>query len=155
MIRMNKLSESKELDELQNRKSELAKESLSLKDKQKNLEETVKVFEEKIAIQELKNSNKSTREAISQLESKIDGLEQRLKEVSLEPNAPKDESAELQIAGTEDTVEETEPEAEFTPEGSVEEEAITVAPPEQPMTIEQETYGDDKKAHDKKKRKFF
>jgi hypothetical protein len=149
------LSTSKELEELQNRKAGLEAESLSLTDKQKNLDERVKVLEEKIAIEELKNNNKATQEAISQLESKINGLERRLKEVSLEPNAPKAESAGFKIAETQQTVEEGVPKATETIAEDSGEEVITVAAPEETMTFAQETFDDNKKTHEKKKRKLF
>lgn len=149
------MSISKEFEDLQNRKAELEKESLSLKDTQKNLEERTKIIEEKIAIEELKNNNKAMREAISQLESQIDGLEHRLKDVSMEPNAPKEESAEVQVVETPQVVEEMTPKtAEVVAEDS-EEEIVTVAAPEEPMAIEHGTSGDSKRTHDKKKRKFF
>lgn len=150
------MSESRELNELQERKAELAKESLSLKDKRENLEETAKILEEKIAIQELRNGNDTTQEAIAQLEAKIDGLEQRLKEVSQSrtSEAPKFETPIMPEPEPERIVEETVPKAEVPLEEPVE-ETITVAEPEQPLTIQQPTYDDDAKAHDKKKRKFF
>lgn len=149
------MSTSKELEDLQNRKAGLEKESFSLKDKQENLNERTKILEEKIAVEELKNNNKEAREAISQLESKIDELERRLKEVSMEPNAPKDESAEVKVAETSQVMEEVVPKAAEVVAEDSEEEIVTVAAPEEPMAIEQGPSGDSKRTHDKKKRKFF
>jgi hypothetical protein len=149
------MSTSKEFEDLQNRKTGLEKESLSLKDLQKNLEERTKILEEKIAIEELKNNNKAASEAISQLESQIEGLERRLKDVSMEPNAPKGESVEVKIAETPQAVEEIVPEAAEVVAEDSEEEFVTVAAPEEPMATEQGPSGDSKRSHDKKKRKFF
>lgn len=152
---MTELSTSRELEELQNRKAGLQEESHSLNDQQKNLDERVKVLEEKIAIEELKNNNKTTREAISQLESKIDGLERRLREVSQEPEVHEPEKTLTLATETPQQTQETAPVAtETTPEDS-EEEVITVAAPEEPTIAEQETFTESKSRHDKKKRKFF
>jgi len=123
-----------------------------------NFEERVKVLEEKIAIAELQNSNKMTREAISQLESKINELEGRLNKTLQMPEAPEPaEEATPQVPASPEPVEEaaseigeTEVEKAEEPEEQ-QEETVTVKPFEDAFIAEQE----DKKRSDKRKRKFF
>jgi hypothetical protein len=151
------LSTSKELETLRSTRIELEEESRSLTEKQKNLEERVKVLEENIAIEELKNSNKATREAISQSESKINGLEQRLKEVSKVPEIPEPTfEIKSEVAAAPEPEQVTPETVEPMPEEVAEEEIVTVAPFEEPMVAGQEEYGENlKKQYEKKKRKFF
>lgn len=146
------MNESKELEELQNQKTRLDEESRSLKGRQENLEERVKVLEETIAIEQLKNNNKATREAITQLESKIDELERNLEKVSREPetNKPQVEPEVAETPKPDETPFET---AETTTEDS-EEEFVTTTATEEPMMTEPEI-DEGKRTHDKKKRKFF
>lgn len=155
-VQMIKLSTSKELEELRSKKVELEEESHSLTEEHKNLEEKVKTLEEKIAIQELTNSNKGTREVISQLESKINDLERRLNEVSKEPAVfePRLE-VKPELAETPEQTEEMTPEtAETTSEEP--EDVVTVAPLEEPMLAQEEEFGENlTKQREKKKRKFF
>ena len=151
---MTELSTSKELEELRNKKAGLQEESRSLNDKQTNLDERVKVLEEKIAIEELKNNNKAALDAISQLESKLDTLERRLREVSQEPEVHEQEKPHPLVTETQQ-IEETAPVATETAPEDSEEEVITVAAPEEPTIAEQETFTESKSRHDKKKRKFF
>jgi hypothetical protein len=126
-------------------------------EKQKNLEEKVNVLEENIAIEELKNSNEAKREAISQLESKINGLEQRLKEASKVPETPEPTfEIKSEVAATPEPEQVTLGTVEPIPEDAAEEETVTVPPFEEPMVTGQEEYGQNlKKQHEKKKRKFF
>ncbi len=151
------MSTSKELETLRNTRIELEEESRSLIEKQKNLEERVKVLEENTAIEELKNSNKATREAISQLESKINGLEHRLKEVSKVPETPEPTFEIKSEVATAPEPEQVTPETvEPIPEETAEEETVIVAPFEEPMVPGQEEYGENlKKQLEKKKRRFF
>jgi len=151
------LSTSKELETLRCTRIELEEESRSLIGKQKNLEERVKVLEENTAIEELKNSNKATREAISQLESKINGLEHRLKEVSKVPETPEPTfEIKSEVAAAPEPEQVTPETVEPIPEEAAEEETITVASFEEPMVAGQEEYDQNlKKQHEKKKRKFF
>jgi len=119
-----------------------------------SLEERTKVLEEKIAIEELKNTNKTTQDSISQLESKICELEKKLGEVSREPDAQKHEPVEPSPfeapQATQTTPETAEPIAEYS-----EEETFAITAPEEPMMTEPETLGESKKTHEKKKRKYF
>ena len=133
------MSTSTELEELQNKKAGLQDQSHLLQDQHKNLEEKVKVLEEKIAIEELKNSNKDAQEAISQLESKVNDLRQRLEQVTKEPKPEQPvENREQIVPPTEaQQVETTSPETlETITENEPEKEAFTVAPPEEPVLRE-------------------
>jgi FtsZ-binding cell division protein ZapB len=71
----------KELQELQEKRSQLEDESTTLKEKQKKLEERTKALEQKI-IEGLKSKNEETRQNISNLESWSNDLEQRLGQIT-------------------------------------------------------------------------
>ena len=86
------MSLPKELKELQDKRAKLEDESNSLKEEQRKLEENAKALEEKI-IDKLRNNNKATRQAISQLETKINELEQKLNQASQEAT-PSEEGQE-------------------------------------------------------------
>ena len=148
------MNASKDLEELQNKRTKLEEESRSLKEDQKDLEERVKVLEEKIAVEELKNSNKAACEAISHLESKINELEERLKKTSQVPETPKPTNEIVsEVDETTEPTEEVTPEVEET---MPEEEAVTVTALEDSITASQEEVGEDlKKPSEKKKHKFF
>ena len=152
---MMKLSTSKELEGLQNKKTGLEEESHSLKEEQQSLDERVKVLEEKIAIEELKNNNKATREAISQLESKIDELEQRLKETSKLPETRLADEIKPEVAKTPEPKEETTLGIAEATTDETEEDVVTVMPLEGAMATEQEEHSEDIKKQHGKKRKFF
>jgi uncharacterized coiled-coil protein SlyX len=81
------LDASKELEELQSKKAKLEDESRALKAEQTNLEQRIRVLEGRVAVEMLKNNNKIAREVVSQLESKLNELEQRLKHVTQAPQA--------------------------------------------------------------------
>jgi uncharacterized coiled-coil protein SlyX len=152
------MSLAKEIEQLQNRRAELEQESHSLEEEQKNLEQRTKMLEERIAIQELNSGNKMKKEAISQLRSQMDELEQRLKGMPEEYRTPKPTDYTMpEVAKTPELETETLSEvAEPVQEESVEEEAVTVAALEEPLIAEQEELGEDLKRHtEKKKRKFF
>ena len=152
------MSTPNELEELRNRRVKLEEESHSLKDKQTNFEERVKVLEEKLAIAELQNNNKMTRDAISQLESKMNELEERLNKTLQAPEpaepaekvTPEENVVPEPVEEAAQEVAETEVEKAEEPE-EPEEEAVTVKPFEDAFVTEQE----DKKRSDKRKRKFF
>ena len=140
------MSEPKELERLQTLRAELETESRSLKEEQKNLEDSMIILEERIAVEELKNSNKATRDAISQLEARKSGLETKLKQVLQIPEA---------TAPSEKTEEALEP-AEATPE-EFEEDIVTVtAIDDESLAQDQEELGENiKKQQEKKKRRLF
>jgi uncharacterized coiled-coil protein SlyX len=150
------LSLPRELERLQSRRAELETESHSLEEQQKDMENRVKMLEEKIAIQELKKGNKTRQETISQLKSKMDELEQRLKNTSEEPENP--EPSHETLPGIvkapepkEEMMEVTEPTQE-----EPEEETVTVTALEDTMTVEQEETGEGfSRQHEKKKRRFL
>ena len=151
------MSEPKEIEKLQTKRAELETESRSLKEEQKNLEDSLIILEERIAVEELKNSNKATRDAISQLEAKKSGLETKLKQVLQIPEAstPAEEMAPEVTATSEKTEEALEP-AEATPE-EFEEDVVTVtAIDDESLVQDQEELGENiKKQQEKKKRRLF
>jgi arsenate reductase-like glutaredoxin family protein len=71
-----------EIELLQSKRAKFEDEALSLKESQKCLEKCVRVLEEKIAIADLENSIKDSRECIKQLKSTKSHLERRLREVT-------------------------------------------------------------------------
>jgi chromosome segregation ATPase len=142
------LSKPNEFEKLQTKKSELEAESVSLKEKQKNMEERLMILEEKIAIEELKNNNNAAREAIGQLETKINGLETKLQKASqtpitLEPAAPaKEPEPETAKAPKEETIETVEPAPE-----EFEADVVTVTAIDgESMVANQEELGENLKA---------
>jgi len=151
------LSTSRELETLRSTRTELEEESRSLTEKQKNLEERVKVLEENIAVEELKNSNNAVHEVISQLESKINGLEQRLKEVLKAPQTPEPTFEIRPEVATTSEPEQLMPETvEPIQEEATEEETVTVSPFDKLVGVGQEEYSKNlTKQNEKKKRRFF
>ena len=151
------MSEPKELERLQTLRAELETESRSLKEEQKNLEDSMIILEERIAVEELKNSNKATRDAISQLEARKSGLETKLKQVLQIPEAstPAEEMTPEATAPSEKTEEALEP-AEATPE-EFEEDIVTVtAIDDESLAQDQEELSENiKKQQEKKKRRLF
>jgi hypothetical protein len=149
----NKLSASKELEELQNKRTNLEEQSRSLEEKEKALEERVKIVEEKLAIQELEDHNQTKLDAVKNLEAKISELEKRLKKPFKEPQPesfkpPEEPTPTPEIA---ETVKE-EPTEEETTEGYVEVTAIDDSTVNQQIEqIDEDT----KKQHEKKKRRIF
>ena len=133
---MIKLSE---LEELQKTRTELEEEARSLKEEQQECEERVKLLKEKIAIEELKKSNKLTAEAIYQLKSEIITLNQKLKELS---------------QTNETSLEEVKMEAGLESAKQAEEEIVTAVGFEESVTAQQEESGERKK-QEEKKRRFF
>ena len=133
---MIKLSE---LEELQKTRTELEEEARSLKEEQQECEERVKLLKEKIAIEELKKSNKLTAEAIYQLKSEIITLNQKLKELS---------------QTNETSLEEVKMEAGLESAKQAEEEIVTAVGFEESVTVQQEESGERKK-QEEKKRRFF
>jgi len=116
------------------------------------------MLEQKIAIAELERNNRAKREAISQLNSKIGELEQRLNKLPEETATveSKGETAISEVAETpaepkEETMEVLGPAPE-----EPEEESVTVAPLEDSMTAQEEEFNESfKRQHEKKKRKLF
>jgi uncharacterized protein (DUF3084 family) len=150
------LSEQKELEKLQAMRAELEAEAHSLKEEQKNLENSLLSLEEKVVveelkkekavIEELKNRNKATKDAISQLEAKKKDLESRLEQASQTPETPPPNKEKAEEA--------PEP-AEAAPEGS-EEGGVTVTAIEGEALVEnQEAVDESPTKQEKKKRRFF
>jgi uncharacterized protein YukE len=79
--------------ELENIRKGLEEESRSLNEERKVLEDRVKMLREKVAIEELRRNNTTTRDVISQLKAEINELEQRLNGTAVAP-APSQQSQE-------------------------------------------------------------
>ena len=155
MAEMIELSTSKELEELANKKAILEAESHHLKEEQQSLDERTKVLEEEIAIEQLKNENRTAREAVSRLKSKIDELEQRLKEARV-PGTESTSEAEPEIVNAPEPKEEIAVGIAGATMEETEEDVVTVAPLESPVAAEPEKYSEDaKKQQEKKKRRFI
>jgi len=154
---MIKLSTSKELEELHNKRTGLEEESRSLKEEQQNLEGRVKVLEEKIAIEELTNSNNATRETISLAESMIDKLERRLQEISKSPETSSTDEIKPEIISTPEPSDDASQGITVAVAEEIEEDnVVTVMPPESPIAPAQEERSENvKKQSEKKKRRIF
>jgi len=125
----------------------------------------VLLLEEKIVVEDLQNSNKATKEAISQMEAKLSELEGKLKQKPQTPESPpkpKETKIEVVVAPekTEEAPEAPEPpeppepaEAEAAPEDS-EESGVTVTAIDDEALIETQDAKSDKQ-QDKKKHRFF
>jgi septal ring factor EnvC (AmiA/AmiB activator) len=154
------LSEPKDLEKLQAKRAELEAESRSLKEEQKKLEYSVKILEEQVVIDELSENNKAAKDAISQLEAKLNDLEKRMKQSSQEPPpenpAPppsKETKTEVQVAAAPEKKEEAPEPAEVKVEDS-EDSGVTVTAIDDEALVEtQEAQGD--KQPEKKKHRFF
>ncbi|MCK5562595.1 hypothetical protein KAI30_00355 [Candidatus Bathyarchaeota archaeon] len=76
---------STQLEQIHRTKAELEKELRRLEEKERNLGASIKVTEEKRAVQELEEKLKAKRAIVEQLESRKRNLENRLNE----PHSPK------------------------------------------------------------------
>jgi len=156
------LSEQKDLEKLQAKRSELEAESRSLKEEQKKLEYSIKILEEQVVIEELCEKNKTAKDAISNLEAKLTELESRMKPKPQSPPAcpapppPAETNHEMITPPSEEMEQAPEPEpevAEAAPEDP-EESGVTVTAIDDEALVEtQEAKGD--KQQDKKKHRFF
>lgn len=155
------MSEPKDLEKLQAKRAELEAESRSLKEEQKKLEYSVKILEEQVVIDELSENNKAAKDAISQLEAKLNDLEKRMKQTSqappLEnpapPPPPKETKTEVEVVAPPEKKEEAPEPAEVTVEDS-EDSGVTVTAIDDEALVEtQEGQGD--KQPEKKKHRFF
>jgi len=160
------MSALKELEKLQAMRAELEAESRSLKEQQKELENSLLTLEQKVVmeelnkekavIEELKNSNKATKDAIAQLAAKKRELETKLEQAPQTPATPlpAKEKKEEAPAQPEEAEEAPQPE-EATPE-EPEESGVTVTAIEGEALVESpEATGESPKKQEKKKRRFF
>ena len=153
-VELIKMSAKHELEKLRNMRAELEEESRSLEEQQCSLENNVTSLEEKIiieelkvekaAIEELKNRNKTAKEAIAKLKSKKKKLENKLDNAGCDPkeSPPAPENQE----------EASEPEEnEEIGEGGVVVTAIDGEAFEEQVGISAE----DSPKQEKRKRRFF
>ena len=156
---------AKELEKLQAMRAELEAEAQSLQQEQKNLENSVVALEEKVvvemlkkeraAIEELKNHNKATKDAIAELAAKKKKLENKLEDVVQTQAAPSpaEEKAEETPAQSEGTQEAAEPTEVAYEE---DEDGVIVTTIEGEALVEnQETIRENPSRKEKKKRRFF
>ncbi len=73
------MSLSAELEQLEKKRAELKSEWESIEHREKTLANSVKILEEKLAVQELEETVKARRAALEQLENKKMNLEKKLK----------------------------------------------------------------------------
>jgi uncharacterized protein (DUF3084 family) len=146
------MSALKELEKLRAMRAELEAETRSLKEQQKELENSVLALEQKVVmeelnkekavIEELKNSNKATKDAIAQLEAKKRELETKIEQASQKPATPPLEK-------------EKKEEAPAQPE-EAEESGVTVTAIEGEALVESpEATDESPKKQEKKKHRFF
>ena len=113
------------------------------------------MLEERIAIEELNNNNKATREAISLLESKMSELEQKLKETSqARENSEPTKETMPEAREAHETFEETTPEIMTSMPEETEEETVTVTALED-NAPQQEHSENLNKQSEKKRRRIF
>lgn len=154
---VKRMTPSEELTKLQNKKAELEEEARSLEEKEKTLDERVKILEERLAIQELESRNERALNAVKELEAKIGEMEKRLRKGPEEPEVftPPVEEPTPKAEEPMPEVEEPASEAiETVQEEEPIEEEVTVTAIEEPEAIEQPVE-DQRRQHEKKKRKFF
>lgn len=142
---------------MQNRRTGLVEQSCSLTKQRENLEEKVKMLEEKIAIADLEDNNKAKLEAITQLESKVNELEQKLKETLEEPRSLESEGeTKSEIVEPQEPTEEMASQTSQVAEEEQEDEAVEVKAIEDPIIAEHEEFAEGlKKENERKKRRFF
>jgi transposase-like protein len=159
------LSTPAELEQLQRTRTQLEEEHRSLEEEQKTLELRTKMLEEKITIQELKRDNKSNRESIGQLKTKMSELEHKLEGLPDEPSSstftfePRPESTqpiETVIPEESTPITETVPTSPETHTEAPEqaEESVQVSVLEDTTTPKQEEV-EVFRQHEKKKRRLF
>lgn len=145
-----------ELEQLQSTRARMEDEHRSLEEQQKDLELRTKILEEKITIEQLKSDNRSKNEAINQLKTKLDGLEQRLNGmVSGTTTSPIEPEQRPEMPEVTDQETETVSVVSEAPAEETEEDSVTVAAIENPTAQEQEQVGIFNKQHEKKRRKLF
>jgi chromosome segregation ATPase len=128
-----------EIEELQKKRAGLETELHSLTEQEQNLDDKVKILEEKLSIQDLNMKIEARRDTISQFEARVKELEEKLE------NPWKEEAPAQWQEPTEQVAMEPEPEPEAVEEASLDEE-IAVIEPEAPKPEHQEP---------RRKRKFF
>jgi hypothetical protein len=144
------MSETCDLKILRAKRAELEAESRTLKETQKNIESRINVLEEKVALNELENNNRATRNSIFQLESTVRILENRLKAMSPEQKVPASEKPLDDANSTSSDKKETPCTTEIAEE--FQENIIIVEAIDQESIVENEY---DLKKKGEKKRRFF
>lgn len=155
------MSELKDLEKLQAKRAELEAESRSLREEHKKLEYSIKVLEEQVVIEELNENNKSAKDAITQLEAKLNDLQKRLKQPSQAPQTPPEnpapspppqETTTKEVAAPPEKKEAPPEPDEMTLEDSEDTGVTVTAIDEEALVETQEAQG---KQQEKKKHRFF
>ena len=155
------MSELKDLEKLQAKRAELEAESRSLREEHKKLEYSIKVLEEQVVIEELNENNKSAKDAITQLEAKLNDLQKRLKQPSQAPQTPPEnpapspppqETTTKEVAAPPEKKEAPPEPDEITLEDSEDTGVTETAIDEEALVETQEAQG---KQQEKKKHRFF
>jgi chromosome segregation ATPase len=155
------LSELKDLEKLQAKRAELEAESRSLREEHKKLEYSIKVLEEQVVIEELNENNKSAKDAITQLEAKLNDLQKRLKQPSQAPQTPPEnpapspppqETTTKEVAAPQEKKDAPPEPDEMTLEDSEDTGVTVTAIDEEALVETQEAQG---KQQEKKKHRFF
>ena len=155
------MSELKDLEKLQSKRAELEAESRSLREEHKKLEYSIKVLEEQVVIEELNENNKSAKDAITQLEAKLNDLQKRLKQPSQAPQTPPEnpapspppqETTTKEVAAPPEKKEAPPEPDEMTLEDSEDTGVTVTAIDEEALVETQEAQG---KQQEKKKHRFF
>lgn len=157
------MSVQKDLEKLQAKRAELEAESHSLREEQKKLEYSVKVLEEQVVIEEISENNKSAKDAISQLEAKLNDLQKRLKQPSqapqkspenpAPPSPPQEAMTQVEVAPSPVKKEAPSETAEATFE-EPEDTGVTVTAIDDEALVETQEAQSDKQ-QEKKKHRFF
>lgn len=127
-----------------------------MKEQQENLETKVKALQEKITIAELENGNKTKQQAIADLESRVNDLEQKLKNAFEGPNSTEPEDKAKPEFEVHEPIEEVTAQNGETTVEEAEEETVEVTALEDSTSGKQESYAENLKTHDeRKKRRFF
>ena len=127
------MSDTSQLEQLQNEKSSVEQESHELDEEQRQLKLRAKTLTEKI-IQELKKRNSIKQESVNKLQTKVNELEKQLNTLSISA-----------VSDANDLPEDNEQEEEIQ---TVDDDSVSI-------TEVAEEIDEDMDSKDKKKRKFF
>ena len=135
------MSETVQLEQLLNEKSNVEVEAKELEDEQRKLNMRAKALTEKI-IQELKKRNNSKQETLKKLQTTVADLETQLSALSVSHASKKADAASVDKDERAETVESFEEVSQETID-----DAVSVTEVAEPIGVETEK--------DRKKRKFF
>jgi len=135
------MSETVQLEQLLNEKSNVEVEAKELEDEQRKLNMRAKALTEKI-IQELKKRNNSKQETLNKLQTTVDDLETQLNALSVSHASKKANAGSVDNDEPAQAVENFEEASQETSD-----DAVSVTEVAEPISVDTEK--------DRKKRKFF